>query len=441
MSKLLSDLEQENQIEEETEEKIEEEIKQLEENSEELDDVLSAYIKEASKYRLLTEEEKISLISEYQKTHDINIRNKLVQHNLRLSIYIAKRYQYVCQSMELTDLIQECNFTLIDSVDKFDISKKIKFSTYVVKAMERNIKRDIDQKDRIIKKPINVEIINFKYKKYIEQYYEKYKCYPTDEEIKQELQITDYQLNQQKCIDYFNADSLNKRIENKDGSGSELEEFVKDKNDDYSSYNNFLDTQILLISARKILKPREYYMIYEKYISDKRKTLAEIGQEFGITRERARQIEKKALEQMNKVLKKYQKQTLEEYSIQEIENMNTRALSPGEISVYHNLKHGIDKIDYFFLYTIRENGYNMKKIDNIFSFLSDKELNEKKEICNSYIEFFKEKNRKDCLNRLLNDYSVDEIFYLDIKPEVTLDEVKKKYIKPEKNKELLKNKK
>ena len=166
----LEDIDEIDEYIEEIEKEIDEEIKNFEETEENLCDGVQYYLKKASKYRLLEEEEKIKLVNEYKKTHNIDIRNKLINHNLRLSVFIAKRFVNVCQSMTLLDLIQECNITLIDSIDKFDPQKNTKFSTYVVKAMKRNLQRDIDNKDRIIRKPINVEVINFNYKRYMQDY-------------------------------------------------------------------------------------------------------------------------------------------------------------------------------------------------------------------------------------------------------------------------------
>ena len=277
--------------------------------------------------------------------------------------------------MTLLDLIQECNITLIDSIDKFDPQKNTKFSTYVVKAMKRNLQRDIDNKDRIIRKPINVEVINFNYKRYMQDYYEKNKCYPSDDEIKRALNLTDYQLNQQKTLDYLIPESLNKKIQNDDGEGNEIEDFIVNENNQYNSYNNFIDSKILLLAARTLLTKKEYYIIYDRYINNK--TLEEIGREFKFSRERTRQVEKKALNKMSLLIKKYQSRVLEKYSIEELENMNLKPLSPSEIAVYYHLKKGLDKVSYYFLYNIRQNDYDIDVLCNKFSFISEKEIRPK----------------------------------------------------------------
>ena len=117
-----------------TNEVIDEEIQNIESN---IEDSVKFYIKEITKYKLLDEEEQKELLKKYHETKDSRVKEKIIKHNLRLCLYDDKKYALFCQSMTLLDLIQECSITLIGVIERYDIDKGFKLSTYAVKAMER----------------------------------------------------------------------------------------------------------------------------------------------------------------------------------------------------------------------------------------------------------------------------------------------------------------
>ena len=408
-------------IEEPTNEEVEKELEEIESIGN-LEDSLSSYLNESRKYPLLSNTEIEELFKEYLKTNSKEIRNKIVNHNLRLAIHVAKKYRSFCKSMTLLDLIQECNLALVKAVEGYDISKGIKLSTYATNVMKRNILREIDNKDSMIRKPVHIEAYKTKYNKFLETYYYENKGFPTDDEIKKELDISDDVLDVLKNINKLNADSLNKKLESKENDEDELENFVPFQENGYSSYNDFIDTQILLKAAQELLTKREYYTVYERIISDEVKTLKEISKEFNSTGEWVRHIEVTALEKLNRNIKLKQKQVSGKYSIKNLEKMNLKPLSPSEISTFHYLKDNLDEITYYFLYTMMVKNYNLDNYQKKFRYLS---FNEIKEIVSSCLEleneFFKEENRYNLLNKYLKKYTSSQIFDLDIEPKITIN--------------------
>ena len=144
---------------------------------------------------------------------------------------------------------------------------------------------------------------------------------------------------------------------------------------------------------------------------------------------------------MSLLIKKYQSRVLEKYSIEELENMNLKPLSPSEIAVYYHLKKGLDKVSYYFLYNIRQNDYDIDVLCNKFSFISEKEIRTKISNCKEFIGFFKKENRYSYLEKVIPKFSSDGIFELDITPDITFEEVKGYYIGTNNNKNKVKNRK
>lgn len=409
-----------------TKEEVDEEI-QNEEMT--LNDSVRQYIKEISRYELFDENHQNELLKKYKETKNQQIKEELIKHNLRLAVFVAKKYAFFCQSMTVLDLIQECSLTLLDAIEKYDIEKGAKFSTYAVKAMKRNLQRGIDNQDSLIKKPVNVEINHYRYKKFVETYKEKYKRNPTNEEIKEALGINDEQLDIQKNFETLNPSSLNKTIEVGDSEGDELESFISYTEEGYSSYEDYIDMKIKVIAIKKILSKKEYYVFYNRYVSNPIKTLDELGKEFDLTRERVRQIECKALKKIRPVIKKYEEKVIEEYNIEEIDKENIEPVSPKNITLYKHLKEQLDDITYYFFYNQKENNYTISDFVKKIKFLQKKEIKEIYYFCKELDRNMSEINKIKIYEEAIKNSSLTEIFEIDIMPKRDLLEIKKNYQK------------
>lgn len=117
---------------------------------ENIPDSLTQYINETIQIPLLTKEEEISLL-ERAKNGDEEAKNKLIEANQRLVIHVAQKYQNSITNMELGDLIQEGNFRLKEAIERFDLNKECKFSTYAYWRIRQKITKAISNKERIIR--------------------------------------------------------------------------------------------------------------------------------------------------------------------------------------------------------------------------------------------------------------------------------------------------
>ena len=163
------------------------EFSTLEDNSIQITDSTKEYLNEIGKIKLLSPEEEFVLFKKAEKG-DEKAKKKLIESNLRLVVSIAKKY--VRGNLSFLDLIQEGNIGLMKAVEKFDVSKGYKFSTYATWWIRQTITRSIVDKTKIIRLPVHYsELIN-KYKKYNKLYEQKYNKEPSKAEIASYLNIT-----------------------------------------------------------------------------------------------------------------------------------------------------------------------------------------------------------------------------------------------------------
>ena len=270
-------------------------------------DAIRSYLYEIGRIPLLTGEEEVILAKRIEKG-DNEAQQLLITANLRLVVSIAKKYSK--SGLELLDLIQEGNIGLMRAVEKFDYTKGFKFSTYATWWIRQAITRAIADQARTIRVPVHmIETIN-KFNKVSNTLATKLGRQATDEEIAQEMDIEVEKVGEIRKIKQ-NPTSLATPIgEEKD---SKLQDIIPD---DWSQTpEEFATSEYLRNQLKDILdtlQDRERRVLSLRFGLDDgvSRTLEEVGKEFGVTRERIRQIEAKALK---KLKEKSAQQKLDDY--------------------------------------------------------------------------------------------------------------------------------
>ncbi|MEW5908010.1 MAG: sigma-70 family RNA polymerase sigma factor [Patescibacteria group bacterium] len=261
-------------------------------------DAVQRYLKEIGKYALLTPEQERDLAKRIEKG-DEDAKNKLIKANLRLVVSIAKNYIGRSPDLTLLDLIQEGNFGLFRAVEKFDWRRGYKFSTYATWWIRQAIVRAIADQARTIRIPVHMVETISKYKQVLRRLAQDLGRDPLPEEIAAEMNMDIEKIHQIQRIDQ-DIVSLEAPV-GEDEEDSTLGEFVREEKipaPDQQAALRLLKDQIIEILSD--LSPKEQKILTMRFgLRDGiTHTLEEVGSEFGVTRERIRQIEAKALEKI-----------------------------------------------------------------------------------------------------------------------------------------------
>ncbi len=262
-------------------------------------DSIQIYLREIGQYPLLTAGEERELAQRIERGDD-EARNILARSNLRLVVSIAKKYVGRSPDLTLLDLIQEGNLGLFKAVDKFDWSKGFKFSTYATWWIRQAITRALADQSRTIRIPVHMVETIAKYKQVSRRLAQVLGRDPQPEEIAVEMGVEVDKIYQ---IEKINQDtlSLENPIGSDDDDRSTLGDFIAD--DKIPSPVQESSERILGEQVRDILEdlsPKERKILEMRHglLDGVYHTLEEVGKEFGVTRERIRQIEAKALEKI-----------------------------------------------------------------------------------------------------------------------------------------------
>lgn len=260
-----------------------------------IDDSVNLYLSEIGKVPLLTHDEEIELAKRIEQG-DQEARNKLIEANLRLVVSVAKRY--VGRGLPFLDLIQEGGIGLIKAVEKFDYRKGFKFSTYATWWIRQAVTRAIADQSRTIRIPVHmVETIN-KLSRISKELVFELGREPTVEEIAEKMDIPPEKVQE---IIHFSQDPVSLETPVGDDEDTILGNFIEDHESlapEESATNLSLKEQ--LNEALDTLTVREENVLRLRFglIDGKIRTLEEVGQVFGVTRERIRQIENAAIRKL-----------------------------------------------------------------------------------------------------------------------------------------------
>ena len=271
---------------------------------EDTDTGFQLYLREIARFPLLTIDEEVKLARKI-KRGDAEAKAQMVRANLRLVVKIARDYQGL--GLPLLDLISEGNIGLMKAVERFDPKKGGKLSTYAAWWIKQSIKRALANQSKTIRLPVHLVDKISKIRRVAVQMSEELGREPTDDELAEEIGMTSSKVSQLKTAAIRPA-SLDAPIG--DDDSTEFGEIVGDEEaqDPFEMLRD-KDLRDEVGDLLDVLDERERKIINSRFGLDgqKPKTLEEVGEKFGVTRERIRQLQNIALHKMRRALSKKEK--------------------------------------------------------------------------------------------------------------------------------------
>lgn len=267
----------------------------------EADTAIKLYLREIGQVKLLTPQEEIELAARIKKG-DKKAREHMIKANLRLVVKIARDYEGI--GLPLLDLISEGNIGLMKAVERFDPKKGGKLSTYGSWWIKQSIKRALANQSKTIRLPVHLVDKIARMRRIAMKLQEELGREPTDEELAVELQTSPSRIAQMRMASIRPA-SLDAPIGDDDSNA--FSEIVQDESayTPYEQLEGKTVTSMLRDMVQK-LDPREATILTYRFGLDggAEKTLEEVGEKFGVTRERVRQLQNIALRKLRKMIEK-----------------------------------------------------------------------------------------------------------------------------------------
>ncbi|MBU0764222.1 MAG: RNA polymerase sigma factor RpoD/SigA, partial [Bacteroidetes bacterium] len=255
---------------------------------------LDKYLQEIGKEELITVEEEVELAQRIRKG-DREALEKLTRANLRFVVSVAKQYQN--QGLSLPDLINEGNLGLIKAAEKFDETRGFKFISYAVWWIRQSILQALAEQSRIVRLPLNqVGSLN-KINKAFSKFEQEHERIPTPEELAEELELP-----KEKVVDTIRVSGRHISVDAPfvDGEDNSLLDILENRDSpvaDSKLLNESLSKEIDRALATLTERERDIIKLFFG-IGVQEMTLEEIGERFGLTRERVRQIKEKAIRRL-----------------------------------------------------------------------------------------------------------------------------------------------
>lgn len=263
-------------------------------------DSIQMYLKEIGQYQLISGAQEKELAKRIEKG-DVEATNLLARANLRLVVSIAKKYANRSPDLTLLDLIQEGNLGLFKAVTKFDWTKGYKFSTYATWWIRQAITRALADQSRTIRVPVHMVETIAKYKQVVRRLSQDLGREPLPEEIAIEMNLPVDKVYTIEKIDQSTLSLETPIGEEGDDSKSKLGDFLADEkilSPEQESARRIISDQVKEILDDLPEKERKILELRHGLVDGVTHTLEEVGKEFGVTRERIRQIEAKAHEKI-----------------------------------------------------------------------------------------------------------------------------------------------
>ncbi len=263
-------------------------------------DSIQMYLKEIGQHSLISGAQEKELARRIIAGDD-EAKNILARANLRLVVSIAKKYVGRSADLTLLDLIQEGNLGLFKAVDKFDWTKGFKFSTYATWWIRQAITRALADQSRTIRVPVHMVETITKYKQVVRRLSQDLGRDPLPEEIAVEMNLEPDKIYMIEKIDQGTVSLETPIGEDGDDSKSTLSDFLADEkilSPEQESNRRIIRDQLMEILSELPEKERKIIEMRNGLQDGIYHTLEDVGKEFGVTRERIRQIEAKALEKM-----------------------------------------------------------------------------------------------------------------------------------------------
>lgn len=261
------------------------------------DSVLSNYIREISDYRSLTPSEEKDLAKK-AKEGDVQAKKQLIKANLKLVVTIAKKAIHM-SNLPMTDLIQEGNMGLMAAADKFNYKLGYKFATYASWWIKQSMFKAISEQSHCMKIPVYIQETLSRFSKLKREMERESNSQVKTEDVAKRMNIS-----AEKIDTFLNAYSktisIESGLENSDGKEMNIADIIEDKKASATQEVEFEDLKTDILNVISTLKEREQEVVKLRYgLEDNtKKTLEEIGNIYGVTKECIRQTELRALKKM-----------------------------------------------------------------------------------------------------------------------------------------------